>query len=161
MIPADLPEPDPAPLGDTIFGTTPAEIIAQNQTRSAVLIDQAVLAEESWADPTRGTVRFKTLLSGGLTPTDTMVCGIGIMSAGDTFALHSHPEAEVYFGIEGEADVVIDGSIHRLKPGVALFIPGGAVHGVPMADQNFRWFYTFARNAFSDIVYSFASDSAH
>ena len=57
--------------------------------------------------------------------------------------------------------MVIAGRIHRLKPGVALFIPGGAVHGVPMADQNFRWFYTFARNAFSDIVYSFASDSAH
>ena len=117
MIPADLPEPDPSPLGETIFGTTPAEIIAQNQTRSAVLIDQAVLAEESWADPTRGTVRFKTLLSGGLTPTDTMVCGIGIMSAGDTFALHSHPEAEVYFGIEGEAERHAPARVRQLQAG--------------------------------------------
>lgn len=142
------------------MATSPAEIIAQHQTRPAVLVDQSLVAEESWADSMRGTVRWKTLLSAGLTPTESMVCGIAIMSAGDSFAPHSHPDPEIYFGIEGEADVIIDGTVHRLKPGVALFIPGGAVHGVPMTDQPCRWFYSFACDAFSDIVYNFIDATA-
>jgi quercetin dioxygenase-like cupin family protein len=121
-----------------------------------VLVDQQDLPEEHWQDTSKGSIRWKTLLSGDVTATNSMVCGIAIMDAGQTFALHSHAEPEVYFGIEGEVDVQINGTTHRLKPGVALFIPGNAVHGVLTADQPVRWFYTFASNAFSDIAYTFA-----
>lgn len=50
----------------------------------------------------------------------------------------------------------INGTAHSLKPGVALFIPGDAVHGVLAADQPVRWFDTFAADAFPDIAYTFA-----
>jgi quercetin dioxygenase-like cupin family protein len=120
-----------------------------------VMVDQRDLPEAQWDDQTRGSIRWKTLLSGGVTATNSLVCGIAIMDQGETFALHSHAEPEVYFGIEGEVDVHIDGKSHRLKPGVALFIPGHAVHGVLVADQPVRWFYTFASDAFSDIAYTF------
>lgn len=123
---------------------------------AAVMVDQSDLQAETWADPARGSIAWKTLISGDVTATDTLVCGIAIMAAGDTFALHCHPQPELYFGLEGEVDVMINGSPHRLKPGVALFIPGDAVHGVLAADQSVRWFYTFAANAFPDIAYSFA-----
>ncbi|MDB5667002.1 cupin domain-containing protein [Cypionkella sp.] len=123
---------------------------------AAVMVDQSDLQTETWTDPVRGSVRWKTLISGDVTATDTLVCGIAIMSPGDTFALHSHPQPELYFGLEGEVDVQINGTAHRLKPGVALFIPGDAVHGVLAADQPVRWFYTFAANAFPDIAYTFA-----
>lgn len=123
---------------------------------AAVMVDQSDLQAETWADPARGSIAWKTLISGDVTATDTLVCGIAIMAAGDTFALHSHPQPELYFGLEGEVDVMINGSPHRLKPGVALFIPGDAVHGVLAARQPVRWFYTFAANAFPDIAYSFA-----
>ncbi len=123
---------------------------------SPVLVDQRDLPEDHWPDPAKGNIRWKTLLSGDVTATNSLVCGIAIMDAGQAFALHSHAEPEVYFGIEGEVDVHIDGTTHRLKPGVALFIPGNAVHGVVRADQNVRWFYTFASDAFSDIAYTFA-----
>lgn len=121
-----------------------------------VLVDQSDLPEETWQDPARGGIRWKTLISGDVTASDTLVCGIAIMQPGDTFALHSHPEPELYFGIEGEVDVQIDGQNHRLKPGVALFIPGGAVHGVLVAQHPVRWFYTFAADSFPDIAYTFA-----
>lgn len=121
-----------------------------------VRIDQANQPEVTWDDPARGSVRWKTLISGEVTATDTLVAGIAIMAPGDTFALHSHPQPELYFGLEGEVDVQINGTAHRLKPGVALFIPGDAVHGVLAADQPVRWFYTFAADAFADIAYSFA-----
>ena len=51
--------------------------------------------------------------------------------------------------------VLIDGTPHRLAPGVALYIPGGTVHGVPQATEPLRWFYTFAADSFDDIRYSF------
>jgi quercetin dioxygenase-like cupin family protein len=124
---------------------------------TAIIVDQFDLSEESWQDPSRGSIRWKTLLSGDVTASEKLVCGIAIMDAGETFTLHSHPDPELYFGLEGEVDVMIDGTLHRLKPGVALFIPGNAVHGILMADQPVRWFYSFAANAFADINYTFAT----
>ena len=121
-----------------------------------VRVDQASLSDATWDDPARGSIRWKTLISGDVTATDTLVCGIALMDKGETFALHSHPQPELYFGLEGEVDVQINGTAHRLKPGVALFIPGDAVHGVLAADQPVRWFYTFAADAFPDIAYTFA-----
>ncbi len=120
-----------------------------------VLIDQANVPLEYWQDKSRGTLAFQTLMSGDITPTDSIVCGIAIMRAGDTFALHSHPQAEVYFGLEGRGEVYVDGAVHIVTPGVALFIPGGAVHGVPLAPADFRWFYTFATDSFAQVDYSF------
>ena len=122
----------------------------------AVLVDERDQPTQGWTDPARGTIGWKTLISGDATATDALVCGIAIMGAGDDFALHSHPQPEVYFGLEGAVTVQIDGTAHRLSPGVALFIPGGAVHGVLQADQPVRWFYTFAADSFADIAYTFA-----
>lgn len=122
-----------------------------------VRIDQADVPLERWDDPARGNIGFQTLFSGDSTPTDSLVCGIATLRAGDRFALHSHPQAEVYFGLDGTGEVMIDGVAHLLAPGVALFIPGGAVHGVPRASADLRWFYTFACNSFADIAYSFRS----
>lgn len=127
--------------------TTPATTTAQ--------VDASALQDERWEDQTRGTIRFRTLISAPATPTDSLVCGVAMMAAGETFALHSHEHPEVYFGLEGEGEVTIDGQQHHLAPGVALFIPGGAIHGIPLATSPLKWFYTFAADSFADIKYSF------
>jgi quercetin dioxygenase-like cupin family protein len=118
-------------------------------------VDQEQIALARWDDPARGSVMWKTLMSGEITQTDSMVCGIAQMSKGDNFALHSHPQSEIYFGLEGCVEVQINDQIFALSPGVALFIPGGAVHGVPKAQEPVRWFYTFAADRFDQIDYSF------
>ena len=118
-------------------------------------VDENALPDERWEDQARGTIRFRTLISAPETRTDSLVCGVAMMAAGDTFALHSHANPEVYFGLEGEGEVTIDGQRHRLAPGVALFIPGGAIHGIPLATSPLKWFYTFAADGFSDIRYRF------
>jgi quercetin dioxygenase-like cupin family protein len=120
-----------------------------------ILLSEFDCPPEYWQDPSRGSLAWKTLFSADQTGSNSLVCGIAIMQAGDFFALHSHPQAEIYFGLEGEVDVFIDGTMHRLKSGSALFIPGGAVHGVPHADGPAKWFYTFAADSFADIAYSF------
>lgn len=118
-------------------------------------VDFNALQDEQWDDQSRGTIRFRTLISAPTTPTDSLVCGIAMMAAGDTFALHSHAHAEVYYGLEGEGEVTINGEHHHLAPGVALFIPGGAMHGIPLAKGHLKWFYTFAADSFADIQYRF------
>lgn len=122
-------------------------------------VDANALPDERWDDPVRGTIRFRTLISAPQTDSREIVCGVALMVAGESFALHSHPEPEVYFGIEGEGDVLIDGLPHRLAPGVALYIPGGAVHGMPEAKAPLRWFYTFAADSFADIWYRFLHET--
>jgi quercetin dioxygenase-like cupin family protein len=122
-------------------------------------VDASTLPDERWDDLARGTIRFRTLISAPATDTDGIVCGIAMMAAGETFPLHSHPQPEVYFGLEGSGEVMIDGTPHMLAPGVALYIPGGAVHGVPMASGPLKWFYTFATDSFSDVQYRFLHES--
>jgi quercetin dioxygenase-like cupin family protein len=122
-------------------------------------VDAATLPDEHWEDPARGTIRFRTLISAPSTDTDRITCGVALMAAGDTFPLHSHPQPEVYFGLVGEGEVLVDGVRHRLAPGVALYIPGGAVHGVPLATEPLNWFYTFAANSFADIDYTFLHET--
>lgn len=125
-----------------------------------IRVDANSLSDERWDDPARGTIRFRTLISAPQTDTRELVCGVAMLAPGETFALHSHPEAEVYYGLEGRGEVQIDGVAHHLAPGVALYIPGGAVHGVPLAATAMTWFYTFAADAFSDIRYSFLHEAA-
>ena len=122
---------------------------------TAMSVDVNRLPDERWDDQSRGTILFRTLFSAPTTDSDAITCGVAVMGVGDTFALHSHPQAEVYFGLEGEGEVMVDGVAHRLAPGIALYIPGGAVHGVPLAHAPLRWFYCFAADSFADIRYSF------
>jgi quercetin dioxygenase-like cupin family protein len=125
----------------------------------AIRIAAQDCAPARWDDPARGTLSWRTLISGEVTPTDSLVCGIAEMQPGETFALHRHAEPEVYFGLEGEGEVLIDGVAHRMAPGVALYIPGMAEHGVPVATEPLRWFYTFARDRFDQIAYHFTHEA--
>lgn len=122
-------------------------------------VDENALHDERSEDQTRGTVHFRTLVSAPWTPTNSLVCGIAMMSAGDSFALHSHAHAEVYYGLAGEAEVTINGEQHRLAPRVALFIPGGAMQGIPAHHGHIKWFYTFAADSFDDIHYRFPHEA--
>ena len=124
-----------------------------------IRVDASDLPDERWDDPSRGTIRFRTLVSAPETDSDAIVCGVAMLEEGDTFPLHSHPQAEVYFGMEGEGEVMIDGQAYSLSPGIALYIPGGAVHGVPLAKAQLKWFYTFAADSFSDIDYRFQHET--
>lgn len=122
-------------------------------------VDADTLPDERWDDQSRGTIRFRTLISAPRTDTNGIVCGVAMLAKGETFPLHSHAEPEVYFGLEGTGEVMIDGMPHSLAPGVALYIPGGAVHGVPLAKAPLTWFYTFAADRFADIRYRFLHES--
>lgn len=122
---------------------------------TALRIDSTTLPHQTWDDPAKGTLSWQSLFSRGVTDTDSLTCGIATIRKGEHFAAHRHAHAEVYFGLEGRGTVVVDGQPHELSPGVALFIPGNAEHGIPQADETLRWFYTFAADSFDEILYRF------
>ena len=64
-------------------------------------IDASAVPARSWDDPARGTLTWTPLFSKDTTATGALVCGISDIQPGQHFALHSHPEPEVYFGISG------------------------------------------------------------
>ena len=41
---------------------------------------------------------------------------------------HHNTEVEVYYGMQGEGCVILDGEEHRLTPHTALYIPPGKTH---------------------------------
>lgn len=58
-------------------------------------------------------------------------CSMGIFrfEPGVVAQAHVHDtEVEVYFGLQGEGEVSIDGKPHRFSPGVAVYVPPKSLH---------------------------------
>ena len=116
---------------------------------------------EGWDDPTRGSVRWWTLVSADRHPSDSMVVGIAELppsSEPDTaLSLHWHVEAEVYHILSGSGVVIINAEEHPVRPGATVFIPGDAEHGVRNTGTvPLRLLYVFAADAFDQIKYTFS-----
>jgi quercetin dioxygenase-like cupin family protein len=104
----------------------------------------------------RGDVRWRTLISAGLTPSAELTLGLARVPAGGGLSLHRHAQAEVYLVLAGTGVVSIDGTEHALRPGTSVFIPGGAEHGVRAAGEGeLRFAYAFAAGSFDEIEYVF------
>lgn len=125
---------------------------------NGVVRHAADLPVESFADPDFGTVRWRTLFSSDRTATEGLTCGLASLAEGEFLALHRHAPPEVYFGVSGRLRVVVDGTSHDLVPGVAIYIPGNAVHGVFAEAGEGSFFYTFARDSFHEVEYNFLPD---
>ena len=127
----------------------------------AHVIDEATLPLEGWDDPSRGTLVWRTSISADVTPTDTFSTGIAYFAPGETLAPHRHSHPEVYFVLEGELEVTLDGIKHCVTPNTTIFIPSNAEHGTFNAGSKpARIFYCFATDRFSNVKYQFSSPAA-
>ncbi len=124
----------------------------------AHVVDELSLPLEGWDDPSRGSCLWRTMISADVAPTDTLSTGIAYFAPGETLAPHRHSHAEVYFVLEGELEVTIDGIKHCVTPNTTIFVPGNAEHGTRNATAKpARIFYCFAADRFSDVQYQFSS----
>lgn len=123
------------------------------QNTAAVVLNAAELPLESFADSTFGTVKWNTLFTADRTQTAQMTCGLAHFAPGESLELHRHAQAEVYFGVTGTGRVIVDGVEHMLAPGVAIYIPGGAVHGAFADAEAMSFFYVFPTDSFAEIEY--------
>lgn len=58
-------------------------------------------------------------------------CSMGIMRFEPEVEAQAHfhdTEVEVYFGLQGEGEVTIDGQPYRFGPGVAVYVPPKSLH---------------------------------
>lgn len=113
---------------------------------------------ESWSSPERGSVTWWELVGGDRTATDEMTVGVAEIPCGSTPPPrgHRHDATEVYVIVSGFGEVHVDGNVHEVRPGTAVWIPEGAEHFAHnTGDEPLRLIYVFARDRFSDVHYEF------
>jgi mannose-6-phosphate isomerase-like protein (cupin superfamily) len=113
---------------------------------------------ERWDDPARGPVTWQTLLSGDRTPTSGLTVGIAELPAGSGHddPPHRHEPPELYFILDGEGIVEIDGQAQPVGADAVVFVPAMAAHRlVNTGDAALRLLYAFPVDSFADVVYLF------
>jgi quercetin dioxygenase-like cupin family protein len=130
----------------------------QMKQTQGVVVQETACPVEGWDDTVRGTILWRTLLSGDRTPTAQMTLGVTDVGPGQPspFNLHRHAQAEIYYVLSGEGVVSIDGAEHALRAGSSVFIPGNVWHGARNTGAGvLRLLYVFAADSFSDVHYVF------
>ena len=127
------------------------------EAAEATITHSSQRSRDRFDDPSRGNVTWFTLISGDITPSNSLSAGIAEFEPRTgMLMLHRHEPAEIYFIIEGKGILTIDGVETEVAAGTTVFIPGNAEHGVRNeSDALLRLFYVFPTDAFADVVYRF------
>jgi quercetin dioxygenase-like cupin family protein len=105
----------------------------------------------------RGAIEWKTLISRDHTASDTLSLGVARVAPGAALNPHRHEQAEVYLVLGGAGELHVGGAARVVTAGDAVFIPGGAVHGIACAgDEELTFAYAFATDSSADVLYDFA-----
>ena len=113
-------------------------------------------AIEGGFDPKFGDVTWRTLICQDRMNSDNIVLGSAHIPAFGRLPLHRHDPAEFYYFLSGHGHVTIDGKATPVNSGVAVFIPGGAEHGINAGEESLDFIYGFAQHRFGDVVYNFS-----
>jgi len=65
---------------------------------------------------------------GGCVEGDRMIVALMRAPAGERSEPHSHPNEQWIYVLEGEMELVVDGTTHRAHPGDVIYIPANTVH---------------------------------
>jgi quercetin dioxygenase-like cupin family protein len=104
----------------------------------------------------RGEAEWKTLISAGLTQSSGITMGVARLPPGGSLHMHRHEQAEAYLILDGIGVVTIGGTARPLREGVAVFIPGNALHALEATgNADLRFAYVFAADTFDDVEYVF------
>jgi mannose-6-phosphate isomerase-like protein (cupin superfamily) len=121
-------------------------------------IVEAEVPQDSWDDPVRGRLRFRTLFSQGLTPTAGLTCGVTELGPNDWLGLHRHAPPEVYYVFAGAGILSLDGREITVGAGSAVFIPCMAEHGIRQTGSEIlRLLYAFPVDSFDGVEYLFSA----
>lgn len=126
--------------------------------REPVVVHEADCPVESWDDASRGTTRWKTLLSADRTDSSGMTLGIAEVEAGDGHSppLHRHAPPELYYVLTGQGVVHVDGTERAVRAGSAVFVPGNARHQLRNTGSGtLRLLYAFPVDSFDQVEYEF------
>ncbi len=135
---------------------------ADGRRTEPVVVDERERGWEGWSQEDvaeRGGVLWRTLISGGVTPTAGLTLGIARIPPGEALHEHRHAQDEVYLVLEGEGLVHLGAEARPIRAGSAVFIPGDTPHGCEnTGPADLRLAYVFAADSFDDVVYRFGGD---
>jgi len=137
---------------DPFYGITVAPVARPKGIR----VESAQMPLENGREAGYGSCSWRTLVCGDRTPSADVVLGLAEFGPGETLEPHRHSQAEVYYGLSGHGWVTIDGEVHEIAPGVALYLPGEAEHGVVAGAEGLSFVYSFPTGRFSDVDYRFS-----
>ncbi len=124
----------------------------------ALVINESSVERETWSDPVRGEVAFRTIFGAAVT-TPEFTAGVTDLAPGGWLGDHRHEPAELYFVLEGEGVLTIDGRQRDVGAGTAVHIPGNSQHGVRnTGDGPMRFFYAFGVGSFHEVEYRFVDE---
>ncbi len=132
----------------------PSEDAPSRQNPWAIHRDDVPI--EGGFDPQFGDAMWQTLICGDRMQSSDMVLGLAQIPAFGSLPLHRHDPAEFYFITSGQGDVMIDGAITPVHAGVAVFVRGGAEHGITAGPDGVEFLYGFPQNRFGDVKYRFS-----
>jgi quercetin dioxygenase-like cupin family protein len=123
------------------------------------VVEESAREWETWPDEEvadRGSVYWKTLVSGDLTRSEALIMGIAKIPPAEALHEHRHRQAEIYLLLEGTASVTIAGKTRPVAAGSAVFIPGNALHSCQnTGTSDLRVAYVFAADSFEEVEYVF------
>lgn len=111
---------------------------------------------ETWEDESQASIAWKTLISGGVTRSESLTLGVARIPPGKALDDHSHRQAEVYLVLEGSGLVRVNSETRPIETGAAVFIPGGAIHSCENTGRsNLRVVYVIDADSFDEVEYVF------
>ncbi len=110
---------------------------------------------EGGEDPVFGNVEWRTLICANKTPSNGLVFGVASFPCHGRLNPHRHEPAEFYYGLTGSGTVTIDSEDLPIGPGIAVFIPANAVHGVVAGEDGLCMAYGFPTDKFENVAYEF------
>jgi quercetin dioxygenase-like cupin family protein len=84
---------------------------------------------DPWDEKRASRIRVKTFLSAGRTPSSGVSMGVFELPPGALLDPHHHQPPEVYYVVDGEAEVYADGAWRPLRRGDVVYFAADAVHG--------------------------------
>lgn len=121
------------------------------------VVRDADVEQTTWSDPIRGDVAFRTIF-GDAALTTEFSAGVAELAVAGWLGRHRHEPSEIYYVLNGEGTLTIDGEDHALRTGTAAYIPGNSEHGIRnTGDGTLRFFYAFAVGSFEEVEYRFTA----
>lgn len=119
------------------------------------MINERNVQSETWSDPVRGDVTFRTIFGEDATTPD-FTAGVAHLPPGGWLGHHRHQPAELYYVLLGDGVLHIDGEEFAVATGTAAYVPSNSEHGIRNTGQGpLRLFYTFAVGSLDEVDYRF------
>lgn len=145
------------PLAPANDPWAPALELLPDNYQTGFTVDAADMQIEGGTDPAFGEVTWRTLICADYTPTREFVLGVAEFGPGEKLHPHRHEPAEFYYCTSGSGEVVIEGKVHIVHQGIAVYLPANAEHSVTAGPDGLSFLYGFAESRFSGIEYQFSS----